>query len=90
MASNSTQTNVTSTQNSTLAPNSTEVATEPPAKKQKCLGFRSVSDIQRILECPVCFNTPENSDQVQFCSNGHVLCDGCHKKILDKKCQSKL
>ena len=41
---------------------------------------------QKILECPVCFNTPENPDQVNFCSNGHMLCNDCHKKILEKKC----
>ena len=79
MTSTPTQSKVTSTQNS-------EVATEPPAKKQKCIGIRSVTDIQKILECPVCFNTPEIPDQAHFCSNGHVLCDGCHKKILEKKC----
>ena len=60
----------------------TEAGTEPPAKKQ----CQTVTDIQRILECPVCFNTPGNPDQIHFCSNGHMLCDDCHKKILEKKC----
>ena len=66
--------------------NTTNSSTEPPAKKQRCLSFRSVTDIQRILECPVCYNTSENPDQVHFCSNGHMLCDGCHKKTTNKKC----
>ena len=66
--------------------NTTNSSTEPPAKKQRCLSFRSVTDIRKILECPVCYNTPENPDQVHFCSNGHMLCDGCHKKIIGKKC----
>ena len=72
MASSSTETNIT--------------PTEPPPKKQKCLGFEGIENVQRILECPVCYNTPGHPDQVHFCSNGHLLCDGCYKKILDKKC----
>ena len=84
MTSTPTQIKTASTQNST--PTQTGAGTEPPAKKQKCLGFQSVEDIQRILECPVCFNTPGNPDQIHFCSNGHMLCDDCHKKILEKKC----
>ena len=61
----------------------------PPAKKQKPLeiGFKGiVENVQRILECLVCFNIPENTGQVQFCSNGHLLCDSCYQKILGKKC----
>ena len=81
MAPNSTQTT-----NNSSPSTSTQSSTEPPAKKQKCLGFRSVTDIQRILECPVCYNTPSNPDQIHFCSNGHMICDGCHQKILEKKC----
>ena len=65
---------------------STQSSTEPPAKKQRSLSFKSVTDIQRILECPVCYNTPENPEQAHFCSNGHMLCDGCHKKTMNKKC----
>ena len=82
MSATPTQNKITSTQNSTPTPS----ASEPPANKQKCLGFKSVIDIQKILECPVCFSTPENSDQVQFCSNGHMLCDGCYQKLLIKTC----
>ena len=75
----------------TFTPTETNIAlTEPPpAKKQKPLeiGFKGiVENVQRILECLICFNIPENTDQVQFCSNGHMLCDSCHQKILDKKC----
>ena len=78
----STQINIINT--FTLAPNSSEHSIEPPAKKQKCLEAISVTDIKRILECPVCFKTPECPDEVQFCSNGHLVCNGCHKNILDK------
>ena len=84
MTSTPTPIKTVSTQNST--PTQTGGGTEPPDKKQKCLGFQSVEDIQRILECPVCFNTPGNPDQIHFCSNGHMLCDGCYQKLLIKKC----
>ena len=80
----STPTNTTT--NGTTLSMSTQSSTEPPAKKQRSLLLRSVTEIQRILECPVCYNTPENPEQANFCSNGHMLCDGCHKKIIDKKC----
>ena len=80
MASNTTQTPNTST------PHSSQPPTEPPAKKQKCLEAKSVIDIQRILECPVCYKTPDCPDEVRFCSNGHLICSECHKNILDKKC----
>ena len=71
----------------TSTPTETNIAsTEPPAKKQKCLGFKGIENVQRILECPVCYNTPGNPDEAHFCSNGHLLCDTCHKKIVDKKC----
>ena len=70
MASTPTETNVTST--------------EPPPKKQKVLEYKGmIENVQKILECPVCFSTP---DQAHFCSNGHLLCDSCHKKILGNKC----
>ena len=80
MASNTTQTPNTST------PHSSQPPTEPPAKKQKCREAKSVIDIQRILECPVCYKTPDCPDEVRFCSNGHLICSECHKNILDKKC----
>ena len=80
----STPTNTTT--NGSTSSMSTQSSTEPPTKKQRSLLYRSVTDIQRILECPVCYNTPENPEQANFCSNGHMLCDGCHKKIIDKKC----
>ena len=84
MASITTQTPITSSPSSTQP--ATETSTEPPIKKQKCLGFKSVTDIQRILECPVCYKTPDCPDDVHFCSNGHLVCDGCYKNILDEKC----
>ena len=102
MASTTTQTTITSSQNSTqsVAEPSTEASTdleigssivvetttEPPAKKQKSIEAKSVLDIQKILECPVCLKTPDRPDDVHFCSNGHLLCDGCYTNILDKKC----
>ena len=75
----------------TSTPTETNIASTepPPAKKQKLLeiGFKGiVENVQRILECLVCFNIPENTDKVQFCPNGHMLCDTCHQRILDKKC----
>ena len=64
-----------------MAPNTNE--TNVTSKKEKCL-----ENVQKILECPVCYKTPGNPDNVHFCSNGHLLCDGCYEKILDKKCPS--
>ena len=86
MASTLTQSPInSSSQNSTEPP--IDLTTEPPAKKQKSLDTKSVLDIRRILECPVCFKTPDLPDEVHFCSNGHLLCNGCHRNILDKRCQ---
>ena len=85
MASTLTQSPInSSSQNYTEPP--IDLTTEPPAKKQKSLEAKSVIDIQRILECPVCYKTPNCPDEVRFCSNGHLLCNDCHKNILDKKC----
>ena len=84
MASTITQTLITSSPSSTQP--ATETSSAPPIKKQKCLGFKSVTDIQRILECPICYKTPDCPDDVHFCSNGHLVCDGCYKNILDEKC----
>ena len=53
-----------------MAPN------QPPTKKPKY-----VEDIQRLLECPVCLLNPKYPDKVHFCSNGHMICDGCHAQI---------
>ena len=41
-------------------------------------------DLQRILECPVCFITPENPEQAHFCTNGHMICGSCRKNV--QKC----
>ena len=49
---------------------------EPTTKKPKY-----VEDIQKLLECPVCFQNPKCPDKVHFCSNGHMICDECHAKI---------
>ena len=85
MASTLTQSPInSSSQNYTEPP--IDLTTEPPAKKQKSLEAKSVIDIQRILECPVCYKTPDCPDEVRFCSNGHLICSECHKNILDKKC----
>ena len=53
-----------------MAPN------QPPTKKPKY-----VEDIQRLLECPVCLLNPKYPDKVHFCSNGHMICHGCHAQI---------
>ena len=62
-----------------MAPTTTD--TNVTSKKEKCL-----ENVQKILECPVCYKTPGNPENVHFCSNGHLLCDSCHAQILDKKC----
>ena len=49
---------------------------QPPSKKPKY-----VEDIQKLLECPVCLQNPKYPDKVHFCSNGHMICDGCHAQI---------
>ena len=59
----------------------TQTESNIASMKQNCL-----ENVERILECPVCYKTPGNPDNVHFCSNGHLLCDSCHKQILDKKC----
>ena len=63
----------------------------PPCKVPKCdATFKCVKDLQRILECPVCLLTPENSTQAHFCSNGHMICGGCRVKVQNcPVCQSE-
>ena len=53
----------------------------PPNKKPKCVGDKSVVEIQSILECPVCLLTPRNPEKVHICSNHHIVCDNCKSKI---------
>ena len=61
--------------------------TEPPPKKQKILGYKSmIESVQKILECPVCYKSPGDPDNIHFCSNGHLLCNRCYNKILNQKC----
>jgi len=55
--------------------------TEPPNKKPKYAGIKSLKDIQRILECPVCLTTPKNPDKIHLCSNEHIICDDCHSRV---------
>ena len=52
-----------------------------PNKKPKCVGDKSVVEIQSILECPVCLLTPRNPEKVHICSNHHIVCDNCKSKI---------
>ena len=52
------------------------VSNEPPTKKPKYL-----EEIQKLLECPVCFQNPKCPDKVHFCSNGHMICDECQAKV---------
>ena len=54
---------------------------QPPAKKRKC---DTINNILEILTCPVCQLNPRDPDQVLFCANGHMICDGCHGRI--QKC----
>ena len=56
----------------------------PPRKVPKCVTFKCVKDLQRILECPVCFITPEDPEKAHFCSNGHMICGSCRKNV--QKC----
>ena len=56
----------------------------PPNKKPKCVGDKSVVEIQSILECPVCLLTPKNPDKIHICSNHHIICDNCKPKV--QKC----
>ena len=53
----------------------------PPNKAPRCVTFKCVKDLQRILECPICLLTPENSGQAHFCSNGHMICGNCRVGI---------
>ena len=56
-SSTSTETNITTT--------------EPPPKKQKTLEYKGmIENIQKILECPVCYKSPGDPNNVHFCSNG--------------------
>ena len=58
------------------------MATNPPLnKKPKCVTFKCVKDFQRILECPICFLTPNNPEEAKFCSNGHMICGNCCRKV---------
>ena len=49
---------------------------EPASKKPKYL-----EEIEKLLECPVCFQNPKSPDKVHFCSNGHMICDTCQAQI---------
>ena len=62
-----------------MAPITTE--TNVTSMKEKCL-----DNVQKILECPVCYKIPGNPDNIHFCSNGHLLCESCQKQILDRRC----
>ena len=63
---------------------------EPPNKKPKSIGDKSLEEIQSILECPVCYQTPKNPEKIHICSNNHIVCDTCKSRI-DKcpTCRSK-
>ena len=54
---------------------------EPPNEKPMSIGDKSVEDIQSILECPVCYQTPRNPEKIHICSNHHIVCDNCKSKI---------
>ena len=41
---------------------------------------RSVEELRKSLECPVCLETPKVEPSYQ-CENGHILCSACNAKI---------
>jgi len=45
----------------------------------------------RILECPVCLELPAKTERILQCSNGHLICKSCHRKLtLCPLCREKL
>ena len=42
----------------------------------------SLEDIQDAVECIICLDIPK-TDPVFQCTNGHVLCGYCHRRVLD-------
>ena len=61
-------------------PSGIKMATDPPPNKKR-KSFQCIKEFQRILECPVCLLTPENSDNTHFCSNGHMVCGTCRDQV---------
>ena len=42
----------------------------------------SLEEIQDAIECVICLDIPK-SDPVYQCTNGHILCSICHKRVID-------
>ena len=50
----------------------------------------SVGGLKRVLECPVCFETP-NAGPLYQCEKGHILCSECIEKVQEcPQCRAKL
>ena len=51
---------------------------------------RSIEELRKSLECPVCFLTPKAGPLYQ-CKNGHIVCSVCNEKIKEcPQCRVKL
>ena len=42
----------------------------------------SLEEIQDAIECIICLDIPK-ADPVFQCTNGHILCANCHKRVID-------
>ena len=55
---------------------------ESDEKQKTEIKLISLEDIQDAVECIICLDIPK-TDPVFQCTNGHVLCGNCHRRVLD-------
>jgi hypothetical protein len=61
-----------------------KLAIGPPSS----LNYEPPSDaLASLLECPICFDSML-SQRIHQCRNGHIICDQCRPKVLNKCCPS--
>ena len=57
-------------------------ATEDPLNNK----LVSLEELQDAIECIICLDVPK-TELVFQCTNGHILCNNCHKRV-DHKLQN--
>eukprot|EP01134_Creolimax_fragrantissima_P005657 CFRG5657T1 len=70
---------VSSLTNGFTAANTIIVPRSPKMSSQSC-EKTIVNIMTSMLDCCICFTIPEK--EIYQCSNGHILCDDCHRTLL--------
>ena len=47
-----------------------------------------VASVQTYPECPVCLEDMVEDTRIMMCGLGHLICGGCHEKLVSKTCPS--